>query len=311
MKALYYRMVLPFLHKFSLLLSVIVYVAFINKIILSKLLLYLGLAVMTTIGFMAIGYLSNDLADIEKDKKANKPNSLLGKQPISIFLLFALAFIVALFPWFFFKITSVSVWLIVAELLCFFVYAFPPFRLKEKGFWGCVLDALYAHVIPTLLAAYTFYLLSPQIVFSKRLVVLFMIWLWLYGIRNIISHQIEDAENDVLSNTKTYVTEASVSSAKRLLFYGFIPIEFLLFIAMTLLLQFPFFIISFIYMFFVLSYFFKRKMVNKQSLNYNETDLVAYSFYNGCISNEFYERYLLFVVLGLLAIDFLLKLFIL
>lgn len=297
MRALYYRMVLPFLHKFSLLLSVIVYVAFVNKIILSKLLLYIGLAVMTTIGFMAIGYLSNDLADIEKDKNANKPNSLLGKSSFTVFLLFAISFVAALVPWFFFKITSVSVLLIVAELLCFFIYAFPPFRLKEKGFWGLVTDSAYAHVIPTILAAYTFYLINPLNSPNIILRLLFFTWLFLYGIRNILSHQISDFANDIKSDTITFVTKHTINFAKSYLFIILIPLEFIFFCMILLLLSFPFNMIFFLYISFIGLYILKKKFANKEIVIYSYLYESSYYFYNGCISNEFYERYLIFLII--------------
>lgn len=180
--------------------------------------LYIGLSYITIIGIAGFGYLTNDYADREKDQLANKPNALIGMNPALIVGLFVLFLGLALVPWFFFPTRPISFILLGAELLLFVLYAFPPFRLKEKGLVGVVVDALYAHVIPATLACYTFWLMRSEPMWSMQLfIICYGGFQFFLGIRNILLHQLKDRESDLASGTRTLATKWPVKRMTNLL----------------------------------------------------------------------------------------------
>jgi hypothetical protein len=70
---------------------------------------------------------------------------------------------------------------------------------------GIIADALYAHGIPSLLAAYTYTLIagrSPDWVFLSLL----FCWQFCAGVRNVVLHQINDLESDRKSGTDTFIS---------------------------------------------------------------------------------------------------------
>jgi hypothetical protein len=138
----------------------------------------------------------NDIKDYKDDLQNNKPNLFNKFSKFQSVLLVVIFISLSIFPWFYLPTDQSTFYLLAIELaLLFYVYAFPPFRLKEKGFLGIITDALYAQVIPCLLAVYTFSKIANTTLHIK-LIALYTIWLLLVGIRNIIKHQIEDFEND-------------------------------------------------------------------------------------------------------------------
>lgn len=165
----------------------------------------------TIVGFAAFGYLVNDLFDRKADALANKKNSLQDKSALYISLLFgtALSFIFA--PWLYLPSNELVFILIGLELLLFLAYSIPPLRLKDRGFWGVGIDALYAHALPAIIAGYTYALIAKAEIVIEVFLLLFL-WQFLVGIRNILMHQHDDKEADLLSNAKTYI----VSSNKEL-----------------------------------------------------------------------------------------------
>ena len=110
--------------------------------------LSIGAALATTIGFVGFAYLTNDLADRKKDALAGKLNGTASLSNSTIAILILAFLSSALLPWLYLPIDHVSVACITAELALFVLYAFPPFRLKERGILGVFTDALYAHAIP-------------------------------------------------------------------------------------------------------------------------------------------------------------------
>lgn len=190
------------------------------------------------VGVAGIGYLTNDLGDRQKDQLIQKENVTASMSAFNMIFLFILFFGLALAPWFYLPLDRTSFFLLVFQFVLFFVYAFPPFRLKEKGLPGLITDALYVHVNPAILAAYTFYLFSgssaPHFLFF---LILLSGWQFLLGMRNIIFHQLEDVENDLQSGTRTFVTihgkERVTGLVKRLI----LPLEVFLLVAFTIIIS--------------------------------------------------------------------------
>lgn len=189
------------------------------------------LSVATISGFASFGYLLNDFFDREKDALAGKKNFLAGKSQWSIMLLFLVAFIILLLPWKWLPFDVFSAALIGLQILLFLIYSAPPFRLKEKGIAGIIIDALYAHALPVILAAYTYSLAAGKPLSIIPISLLF-IWQSFSGIRNILLHQVDDLQSDKKSGAKNFVA-------------GIFPQPFYAFIRNLILLEVVFSLIFF------------------------------------------------------------------
>lgn len=176
------------------------------------------LSITTIIGFASFGYLVNDLFDIEKDTKAGKKNFLAGKPTSLIVLFFLLSGSLMLYPWGYFENNRYSGTMIITELVLFIIYSAPPIRLKERGVWGLIVDALYAHALPVVLISYT-YSLEGNKVFPLAPVLLLFIWQMLNGIRNILLHQADDMQTDKNTNVKNFVSRISSDSFRAAIQY--------------------------------------------------------------------------------------------
>lgn len=195
-------------------------------------------AISTTIGFMGFGYVTNDLADRKKDALAGKPNSVTNLSLVQRVVLIALFLALAIGPWLYLPLDRISTVLIIAELALFVLYAFPPFRLKEKGFLGVVTDALYAHALPGFLASWTFFLVGNEdypdfFYFALTLTG----WQLFSGIRNIVSHQLKDLDNDLASGTHTFATRHGKQKVARWFSRLFIPLEVVAFFPFLFFIQ--------------------------------------------------------------------------
>ena len=275
------------LYKFSLIFCSIYVVLFYGNNLECDILFYLFISILVSIGIAGLGYVMNDIKDFKDDLQNNKPN-LFNKfsksQSVLIVVLFAL---LSIFPWLYLPTDKYTFYLLVIEFLLFFVYAFPPFRLKEKGFLGIITDALYAQVVPSLLAVYTFSKISNTIL-NVKLIVLYSAWLLLVGIRNIIKHQVEDFDNDKNTKTKTFVTIYGIEYSKKISLKYLFPIEFILFTSLLITIKTPYFIALLGYLLYTTILFIKR---NKT------TEIDSFYFINTRIFNEFYEIHLPIILL--------------
>ena len=275
------------LYKFSLIFCSIYVVLFYGNNLECDILFYLFISILVSIGIAGLGYVMNDIKDFKDDLQNNKPN-LFNKfsksQSVLLVVLFAL---LSIFPWLYLPTDKYTFYLLVIEFLLFFVYASPPFRLKEKGFLGIITDALYAQVVPSLLAVYTFSKISNTIL-NVKLIVLYSAWLLLVGIRNIIKHQVEDFDNDKNTKTKTFVTIYGIEYSKKISLKYLFPIEFILFTSLLITIKTPYFIALLGYILYTTILFIKR---NKT------TEIDSFYFINTRIFNEFYEIHLPIILL--------------
>ncbi|MEQ3674742.1 MAG: hypothetical protein ABNH19_06145 [Dokdonia sp.] len=192
----------------------------------------------TIIGFAGVGYLTNDLSDRAQDSIVKKENALINLSSLAIYSLLVLFVLLAILPWSYLPWDTYSILLIIIEFALFFGYAFPPLRLKERGLLGLFTDALYAHVVPAILASYTFYLLIDAVYEGFYLFLIAVgVWQFVSGFRNILSHQLIDYENDVKSNTTTWVVKTGKKRATALLkiCLGIELVLFLFFLAIVAL----------------------------------------------------------------------------
>jgi hypothetical protein len=149
-----------------------------------------------------LGYFSNDLADQKSDFLVGKINLASDLNLTKKTLIFLVLLIVGVLP---ISIYSPKVFpFILSEIVLILIYAFPPFRLKEKGLFGVLADSIYAYLLPTIIVL---------VYLNCTIAVDRFFWFFLtgfsfaIGVRNIINHQIEDFDNDLISNTKTFATE--------------------------------------------------------------------------------------------------------
>ncbi len=168
-------------------------------------------SMVTIVGFAALGYLVNDYFDLEKDRIVGKKNFLLDKKKFQKICFFCLAIILLAAPWYYLPWDRVTLSMIAAQVMAYFIYSMPPLRLKERGFWGIVTDAMYAHGIPVLMAAYTYVLISGS---GADIVLLTLLFCWQLtaGLRNVLMHQLSDLHNDLKNETITFAATREVSS---------------------------------------------------------------------------------------------------
>ncbi len=227
-----FRLLDPWRYKAPALIAIPYFVICTRSIGFAQSAWLLSVSLALIIGFAGFGYVTNDWADIAKDKEAGKFNMAAGLSKAQLCaLLFGFMVLVAL-PWLILPFTVFSAILIALELTLFVLYAFRPLRLKEKGFAGVFVDALYAHVVPAVFAAYTFCLAKggPGNGFIAFAIILGL-WQLAWGIRNIILHQLDDFENDLKVNNRTFVLLTGKVKALKLIQYVLLPFEVFMFFA--------------------------------------------------------------------------------
>lgn len=180
--------------------------------------LLLLLSLLTTAGFASLGYLTNELFDIESDLKAGKRNRLAGLPASYVALAFVLSLLVTFLPWLHLPANRTSWVLISAEILAFLLYSLPFPRLKKVPVCSNVLDAAYAYTLPLLLSFHTFHLASPSTPLAPLWVfALFAVVVTISGLRNIVIHQIDDVFRDKISGIYTLPMMLGTGLTTRLL----------------------------------------------------------------------------------------------
>lgn len=277
------------IYKFSLIFTSIYFIISHGNHFEYKIYFYLLIAFATSVGIAGIGYMFNDYVDFDDDVKNNKKNIFINQSKTQIVLLAFVFLTFAINPWFFFPITSFSIFLILTEFFLLFAYAFPPFRLKERPILGIICDSLYAQVIPCVLAVYTFYQIGDKFEFRDELLFLYVFWLLIFGVRNILLHQLEDYINDKNTNTTTFATTFGLAHTKRIIRY-IIFFEIIYFCFLIYSLPEINIIIIIIYIIYIFLLFL---MSSKFS----------FYFLNERVLNEFYEIHLPLILLILYTLQ--------
>lgn len=280
------RLADPLRYKFPFILSAILLMADLVSIPPLRFIVLIAASFVLMFGFAGFGYLTNDWADIEKDALVNKPNALQGTTTAQRAGLLVLFVFMIWPPWLVLPFTYVSALFIIGEILLFVSYAFPPLRLKEREWLGIVADAGYAHLVPALFAAYTFSLAgSVRFMQLPTLLGLLAVWQGIVGIRNILLHQLQDAENDLHSGTHTFLTgRGRINSAERFIRICLIPLEavaLMLLFVFTLYHQQPLVSLSFL-IFIAWQLFYKKLSV----------DFMDYRNFLYTYADPYYNRWL-------------------
>lgn len=214
----------------------------------------------------SFGFFYNDFCDIESDNKAGKQNFV---QKFSLkkryFVLFLLLFL-AILPWLFFKNIQIGIFLFSIQLFLLFAYSHPYIRLKNKIHIAIITDALYSSLLPALIA---FFLFSKNNLKTENIeIILFFISiLFLRGLRNILIHQIIDAENDIKSNTQTIVISYGEHNIYKTLSFILLPIEIIMIVLfcvfLVLKIDFAWIIIPLLIIFYAVKLFDAKAEKNK------------------------------------------------
>jgi 4-hydroxybenzoate polyprenyltransferase len=144
------------------------------------------------------GYLINDLADVELDRRHGKPNvfhnmgrgkaSLVALAVLAVGSLFGLPFLAR--PWF------APLWL--SWVLAATFYSLPPLRLKERGTVGLVATVVAQQTLPTALLFAAF---GQPLSWGAAVFVLFAT---ARGLSSDVGHQMRDRAHDAGTGTGTF-----------------------------------------------------------------------------------------------------------
>lgn len=220
--------------KFGTFFAIIYATAILHKIPFYELLPVIGFLLLALIPGACFVSIINDLTDIEEDKLVGKKNFFAEKsKPLGYFLIFiCLLFgaVVCLF------LSKISLLLYLAAWIVFSFYSIPPFRLKNRGVFGVLADALGAYLFPQI---FVISVLSEW--FQKDLNLYWFgavgVWSMCLGLRGIISHQFTDKKNDEKAGVKTFVRNYSQQFIKKLLTWLIFPLEIIAFGAMIFVTQ--------------------------------------------------------------------------
>lgn len=193
----------------------------------------LGYSIITIVGFGVLGYLLNDWADIDDDRKVGKTN-LLADIPVALqALCLTGALVTTAFPWYvYFKADALSWSLIGLQFLLLIVYPIKPFRLKRFPQVAVFIDAFYAFVVPAILAWHTFDITLSQAEASGYVhFILLGIWMLTMGLRQILDHHVTDRANDRLTLTPNLAITNSPRKIRKSIRSFLFPVELLASIA--------------------------------------------------------------------------------
>lgn len=283
-------------YKFSIIFCSLYTVIFYGKTFSTSILWYILISILLSIGIAGIGYALNDLYDYKDDVINKKQNIFLYFNTLQSILLVVVFTILSIFPWFILPFNRYSFILLMIEFLLFLLYALPPIRLKERGFIGVLTDALYAQVVPCLLAVYTYSMIAKGVTLNLLILIPFLLWLLFSGCRNIIHHQIEDFANDKNTNTNTFATRYGISMAQKIVLYVIAPVEVIAFIALLCHLPHFRFVLCAIYLLFAIIYLMVFYLKSNRTLFNNKAGW--YQFLNQKLLNEFYEIHLPVILLA-------------
>jgi len=151
------------------------------------------------------GYLINDYADMELDRRHGKSNTFENdSRGRALWITMLFLFLSVATGWYFSdRMTFLELWLAWIFISTF--YSLPPLRFKERGKPGLLLVVLAQRLLPVLLVftAFDFHRTGEM--------VLLAVYVFFRGISSDVNHQVEDYENDIKTGTSTF----AVSSGRR------------------------------------------------------------------------------------------------
>lgn len=248
----------------SMIFGFIFFTLFLSEKKLSvELSLQIVLFLSATIAFSALGYLTNDLFDRKEDNLSGKTNILRSNN--TTILLFVFSIILTILPWFFLYFKPLVYILLGTQLFLFLIYLSPPSRLKNEKI-GFAIDATYAYVNPFLIVFA--YFGEGRLLKSNYFLFVLLISLFLIGIRNIMSHQVEDFESDIKLKSRNLVQSIGVKRSLYVIKVLFILESILFFIfSVWFFLEINNFIFTYTYLIFIIVFWCGK--INKDFINGN------------------------------------------
>lgn len=157
-----------------------------------------GLFLLLSLAGTAYGYLVNDWADLDLDRRAGKRNvfARMGRKKGTLVLAVALALVVALGLPFVYRPGFLPLWMAWWLLATF--YSLPPVRLKEQGGWGLAATILAQQPLP---AAMAFAALNHLFTWGA---LAFIAYITLRGVCSDVGHQMRDRERDATAGARTF-----------------------------------------------------------------------------------------------------------
>jgi hypothetical protein len=192
---------------------------------------------IAAIGSAGFGHVYLDAFDVGEDRFLGKPNlwDPLGAPARFVLVVFLLA--LAWLPWLVLPAGPVGLALVALEFAMFILYATPPVRLKERGFFGIIADALYAHMLPALLTWIVFSRFSGSVA-PRWFSIILGAWALTVGMRHLLQHQVIQHESDQAAGSRTFSVLRGREATLRLMVRGVLPAEVAAFaLLMTLMFR--------------------------------------------------------------------------
>ncbi len=165
----------------------------------------LVLSAITILGLGSFGHCINDRFDIESDRRGGKPNRFARLTLRRQYLALGTALAAGLLPWLLLPRDRTSALLLALEVLLLTSYAIPPVRLKSRMYLAILCDAAYAYGVPSILAARTVFLVTPEFKSALFICALFL-WQMFLGIRHYLNHIARDRSSDLAAGAPTLAT---------------------------------------------------------------------------------------------------------
>lgn len=188
-------------------------VILLNQIPFSESWSVLILLLVWMVGAAGFGYYSNDVFDVEEDRIAGKDNSASSHSWLMRLMVLAGLSAITVLPWVLTNKPFVLI-LVICHLVLFLLYSMPPFRIKQKGVWGVVADAIYAHLLPVVIVIAAIWPDSAPL--SSNYLLLgstILVWQAVLGVRGIIEHQVIDFELDKKAGSTNFAQRIGLKQA--------------------------------------------------------------------------------------------------
>ncbi len=172
----------------------------------------MGVFLVLSMTLTAYGYLINDLADVELDRLAGKPNAFHGmsRTKASQVVVAVFGVMVACGLPFARRPNFLPLWIVWALVATF--YSLPPVRLKERGVLGLVATIAAQQPLP---AAMAFAALGHLRTWGA---LAFIAYITLRGICSDVGHQMRDRERDEAAGATTFAVRLGHAAMTRI--YG-------------------------------------------------------------------------------------------
>ncbi len=156
------------------------------------------------------GYLVNDYADIELDRRHGKSNTFEDDSRLKALAVVGTVLLLTLICAVPFLSQPAFVVLLIAWIIISAFYSLPPLRLKERGPVGLIFVVLAQRLLPVLIIFAAFHFSHYWELAVIGLYVLFR------GVSSDVNHQLQDWQRDRATGTKTFAVHSGIQRVQRL-----------------------------------------------------------------------------------------------